>query len=143
MTPKLPISINGLIPHRPPMLLVDRLVKLAGDMAISETVFAPDSIFLKDGGRVEEAVMFEMMAQTFAASAAADRGGPGPAAGYLVGLKRVVIHGPALAGATVEVRVKVISRVEDFSVVDGEVRQGGQLLAAGQITVFVPEEAVL
>ena len=125
------------------MLLVDRLVKLTDDAAVSETVFAPDSIFLKSDGRIEEAALFEMMAQTFAASAAANRDGPGPAAGYLVGLKRVAIHGPAVVGATVEVRVKVLSRVEDFSVVEGEVHQGGRLLAAGQLTVFVPEEAAL
>lgn len=141
MTTKLPININGLIPHRQPMLLVDRLVRLAEDEATSETVFDPDSIFLKADGRVEEAALFEMMAQTFAAATAAQRDGPGPAAGYLVGLKRVTIHGPARADETVIVRVKIISQVEDFFVVEGQVHQGVKLLAAGQITVFVPEEA--
>ena len=144
MTPKLPININGLIPHQPPMLLVDRLIRLTEDEAVSETVFPPDnSIFVKSDGEVEEAALFEMMAQTFAAFAAAGRGGFWPSAGYLVGVKRMKIHGPASAGVPVEVSVKIISRVEDFSVVDGEVRQGGRLLAAGQITVFVPEEGVL
>lgn len=143
MTSKLDTNINGLIPHQPPMLLVDRLVRLTGDEAVSETVFRPDSIFLKDDGQVEEAALFEMMAQTFAAFAAAGREGSGPSAGYLVGVKRLKIHKPALAGAPVEVRVKIVSRVENFSVVEGEARQGGQLLAAGQITVFVPEEVII
>lgn len=143
MNIKLPIKINGLIPHRPPMLLVDRLVFLRGDEAVSETVFASDSIFLKDDGRVEEAALFEMIAQTFAAATAAVRDGSGPSAGYLAGIKRLAIHSPALSNAPVEVRVKIISRVEDFSVVEGEVNQSGRLLAAGQITVFVPEAAAL
>ena len=143
MTLKLPMNILGLIPHRPPMLLVDRLVQLTADGAVSETVPPPDGIFSRDDGRVEEAALFEMMAQTFAAASAAGREGPGPSAGYLVGLKRVAIHGPARVGATVTVRVKVISQVEDFSVVEGQVHQDGRLLASGQLTVFVPEEAAL
>lgn len=142
MTDKLPMNIQGLIPHQPPMLLVDRLVHLQDDEAVSETVFSPDSIFLKDDGRLEEAALFEMMAQTFAAAMAAGQGGPGPAAGYLVGLKRLKIQGPARPGETVRVEVKIISRVDDFSVVQGEVSQGGHLLASGQITVFVPKEMI-
>lgn len=143
MTPtKLPINIQGLIPHQPPMLLVDSLIYLEDDEAISETVFAPNSIFIKNNELIEEAALFEMMAQTFAAASAAGRDGPGPSAGYLVGIKRLKIQGSARAGQPVEVRVKVISRVEDFSVVEGEVRQGARLLATGQITVFVPQEAI-
>ncbi|MDR2945540.1 MAG: hypothetical protein LBV79_02170 [Candidatus Adiutrix sp.] len=143
MTVVLPMNIEGLIPHRPPMLLVDRLVELSADEAVSETVFGPGSLVVREDGRVEEAALFEMMAQTFAAFAAAGREGPGPAAGFLVGLKRLTVHSPARIGSPVLVRVKIISRVEDFSVVEGEARQGGQLLAAGQITVFVPEEAAV
>lgn len=142
MTAKLPMNIRGLIPHQPPMLLVDRLVHLQGDEAVSETVLGPDSIFLKDDGQIEEAALFEMMAQTFAAGTAARRAGPGPAAGYLVGLKRLKIHGPAVLGQTLRVEVRVISRVDDFSVAEGRVSQGERLLAAGQITVFVPEETI-
>lgn len=143
MTPtKLPINIQGLIPHQPPMLLVGRLIHMTNDEALSETTFEPDSIFLKNDGSIEEAALFEMMAQTFAAASAAGHDGPGPSAGYLVGIKRLKIQGPAMAGQPVEVRIKIISRVEDFSVVEGEVRQGARLLAAGQITVFVPKEAI-
>lgn len=135
------MKIEGLIPHRSPMLVVDSLIRLSGGEAVSETVFSPDSIFLKADGRLEEAVLFEMMAQTFAAAMAVERGGPSPSAGYLVGIKRLKINGPALAGEPVRVAVKIINRVEDFSVIEGEVHQGGQPLAAGQITVFVPGEA--
>lgn len=139
MSPSLPLPLSGLIPHRPPMLAVDTLIELTDDEAVSETVFSPDSIFMGDG-HVEEAVLFEMIAQTFAGAMAAGGRKAGATAGYLVGLKRVSLHAPALAGLPVRVRAKIISRVEDFFVVQGEVHQQGQLLAAGQITVFVPED---
>ncbi|MDR1657000.1 MAG: hypothetical protein LBT47_05520 [Deltaproteobacteria bacterium] len=143
MVTELPVNILGLIPHRPPMLLVDRLVSLTGQEAVSESVFSAESIFLKGDGSVEEAVLFEMMAQTFAAATAVESGGEGPKTGYLVGLKRVIIYGSAQAGVPVAVRVKTISQVDDFSVVEGEVHQGGRLLAVGQVTIFVPREAAV
>jgi predicted hotdog family 3-hydroxylacyl-ACP dehydratase len=142
MPAQFPKPLLGLIPHRPPMLAVDRLISLTENEAVTETVFSPGSIFAKNDGHIEEATLFEMIAQAFAAAMAAGGQKAGAGAGYLVGLKRVKFHGAALAGLSVTVRSKVISQVDDFFVVEGEVRQDGRLLASGQITVFVPGEAL-
>jgi predicted hotdog family 3-hydroxylacyl-ACP dehydratase len=141
MADQLPISLDGLLPHRPPMLAVEKLIGLTPSSAVTETVFGPDSIFAGPGGRIEAATLFEMMAQTFAAMMAAG-GRAGASAGYLVGLKRVKFHGEALAGLPITVRAETISRVDDFFVVEGEARQDGKILAGGNITVFVPGGAL-
>ncbi len=141
MSPIFPLKIEGLIPHRPPMLTVDELVQLEGEEAVSRTVFGPDSIFVNDRNELEEAVLFEMMAQTFAAAAALNKTGPRLESGFLVGLKKMVLLGPGRPGSPITVKIRVAGRVEAFSIVEGEARQDEELLASGQLTIYVPEEA--
>ncbi|MDR1044421.1 MAG: 3-hydroxyacyl-ACP dehydratase [Candidatus Adiutrix sp.] len=136
-----PEKVQGLIPHRPPMLVLDELLSVTGEAAESRTVFDEGCLFLSADGQVEEAVLFEMMAQTFAALACCQRGAEtAGSAGFLVGLKRVALRGRARLGFPVTVKVRIFSQVEDFSVVDGEAFQDGELLAAGQLTIYVPRE---
>jgi predicted hotdog family 3-hydroxylacyl-ACP dehydratase len=122
------------------MLAVDELISLTGDEAVSRTVIRPDSIFLDGQGLVEEAVLFEMTAQTFAALAVktAEPLASATEAGFLAAVKKMSFHGRPHAGTPIEVTARVISRVDDFSVVSGAAFQGGHLLAEGQLTVFVP-----
>lgn len=135
----LPIEINGLIPHRPPMLAVGQVVHLERDGAVTRTVFQADSPFAAPDGQLEESLLFEMMAQTFAAAVAAQGDGPGPSSGYLAGVKKMKISGRAKVGRPVEIEIKIISEVDDFSVIEGRAGQDGKTLAAGQLTIFVPE----
>jgi len=137
-SPDRPLKIEGLIPHRRPMLAVDELISRSEDEAVSRTVIGPDSFFLDARGRVEEALLFEMAAQTFAALAA-DRSGQAP--GFLVAVKKMKFFGRPEVGAAVEITARVLSRVDDFTVLSGRAVQAGRLLAEGQVTVFVPGSA--
>ncbi|MDR1921818.1 MAG: hypothetical protein LBS31_08795 [Candidatus Adiutrix sp.] len=140
----IPRKIEGLAPHRKPMLVVETLTFVHEDEARSSTVFPEDSLFLNAEGRVEEAVLFEMMAQTFAAFAAFGReGGAGPpAAGYLAQIRRINFNDGARPGEPVEITVRIQNQVDDFSVISGVARQGGRLLAEGGLTIFVPGGAL-
>ena len=135
-------AIAGLIPHRRPMLAVEELIGLSEDEAVSRTVIRPDSLFLDSRGRVEETVLFEMAAQTFAALAAGRRkDGPvavADEAGFLVAVKKMSFFGRPEPGAPIEVAARVLNRVDDFSVVSGRAFQAGRLLAEGQMTILVP-----
>ena len=134
------LKINGLIPHHPPMLAVGSLISLKPDEAVSSTEFTEDSIFLNDQGQFEEAALFEMMAQTFAAMAAAGSMKGKPAdRGFLVGLKKIRFSDLAVSlEKPIEIKVKLISQVEDFYVVEGEARQNACILASGQLTIMIP-----
>jgi predicted hotdog family 3-hydroxylacyl-ACP dehydratase len=123
------------------MLAVDELISLSEDEAVSRTVIRPESFFLDAQGRVEESLLFEMTAQTFAALARARPGPGGPEAGFLVAVKKMDFFGRPEVGTSVEITVRVLSRVDDFAVVSGRAVQAGRLLAEGQVTVFVPGSA--
>ena len=160
MYSQLPMKIKGLIPHQPPMLLVDQLISFNENEAQTTTIFKPDSIFLNQDGLLDEAIFFEMMAQTFAvlavtrkaarrqmaqsAGAGTPRQLPDPQidkvdVGYLVRVKHLVIHGRAEVETPIETSIKVASMVGSFSALDGSVSQNGRILASGQVTVFISE----
>lgn len=123
------------------MLVVDELLRLEEGEAVSSTLISVGSPFVGADGLADEALLFEMMAQTFAAAMALSPEGQSFTSGYLVGIKRLSIQGRAEAGRAVEVGVRVISQVDDFSVIEGRAEQDGRRLASGQITVYVPREA--
>ena len=139
MTIELPVKIEGLIPHQPPMLMVGELVCLEDGEAVSSTVFQANNPFVTNLGGLDEAAFFEITAQTFAAAFAVSNNNQTPPAGYLTGIKRLKITGRAFCGQPVEARVKTISTVDDFFVIEGRVSQNGKELASGQLTIFVPE----
>jgi predicted hotdog family 3-hydroxylacyl-ACP dehydratase len=80
--------IVELVPHRPPMLLLDRVLSYDGERVVCETVLGPDSPFAEQG-EVPAVVGIEYMAQTIAAHAGLEaraRGEP-PAIGFLLGTR--------------------------------------------------------
>lgn len=137
------IDIAPLMPHRPPMLLVERVVAVEDDGGEAEARFGRDSLFVRSDGMVDEAVHFELVAQTFAACAVVRRAlanvGGEPETGYLASLRSLAVHGRVRAESTLRIRAKTASRVEDFFVVDGEVSQDGRLLASCQLTILTPK----
>ena len=84
--------IVELVPHRPPMLLLDRVLAYDGECVTCETVLRPDSPFA-DQGRVPAVVGIEYMAQTIAAGAGLrgrEKGG-GARTGFLLGCRSLTI----------------------------------------------------
>ena len=70
--------IVELVPHRPPMLLLDRVLSYDGECVVCETVLEPESPFV-DEGEVPAIVGIEYMAQTIAAGAGLSRARKGRA----------------------------------------------------------------
>lgn len=133
--------LEDVMPHRPPMLLLRRLLDVGDNGASAEARFDSDSPFARLGGVVDEAAHFELMAQTFAAFMAVRhaREGTRAGAGYLASLRDVAILGAARLGEALRVTVRLVGEVEGFFVVQGEVARNSQKLAEGQVMIFLPE----
>lgn len=136
------MELEQLMPHQPPMLLVTRVTLAEEDGGEAEAVFGRGGLFVRPDGSVDEAVHFELVAQTFAACTAVWRAGAGrgagPEKGYLTSLRSLKIHGAADAGKTLRIRAKAAGRVEDFLIVDGGVTQDGRAIASCQVMILVP-----
>jgi len=85
--------IVELVPHRPPMLLLDRVLSYDGERVVCETVLEAGSPFV-DQGRVPAVVGIEYMAQAIAAGAglsARDKGEAAARMGFLLGCRDLAI----------------------------------------------------
>ncbi len=82
--------IRSLVPHAPPMLLLDELLEYAPGRARCAVRLRPDSPFM-EGGRVRALVSLEYMGQAAAACAGmqARDGGGAPAGGLLLGTREL------------------------------------------------------
>jgi predicted hotdog family 3-hydroxylacyl-ACP dehydratase len=137
-----PVAAERLIPHRSPMRLIDRLLSYDGLQGVVEATFPSDSICLQDDGSVEQAALVELMAQSFAAvkgyadlqeEKAFNRG-------YLVGVKRFIFQGRAYGGDRLLIYITRTGETDEYALAEGRVERGEEVLAFGNLMVWIPRE---
>ncbi len=104
------IPVRELLPHDPPMVLLDRVVNYTEAGLIAEVDISDETMFCSDGG-VPGWVGIEYMAQAVAAHAGykARLDGGSPEIGYLLGTrayKSTISHFPV--GATLRVHIEAL-----------------------------------
>ena len=137
----LPIDVARVIPHQPPMLLIDRLLETGDRVSLSEMIVRREMIFVDDSGKLDEASYPEIMSQAVAAQEGFRRiGSSRPLVeGFLLGIKKMEILGEARVGDTLRVSLFKASRFGDFGILDGKVFNGDVLVARGEIKVWQSE----
>ena len=136
------LTLTALMPHRAPMLLLSGLESFTSEEARATVAVQEDNPFLRPDGKLERVAYAEIMAQCCAAGAGASLLAAGSTCagwGYLAALRDVTVHADAHVGQCLNVSVRVSARLGEIAVVDGEVHAEGQLLAAGQFKIFMPE----
>jgi len=134
----LPIDVFRVIPHKPPMLLIDRLLEISERASVSEMTVRAGMIFLDENGHLDDVAYPEIISQAVAAQEGFRRfGGRNPLIeGFLIGIKNLEILGDCYVGDTLQISLYKKARFGDFGIIDGEVRKGEELIACGEIKVF-------
>ncbi|MBI4633649.1 MAG: hypothetical protein HY742_07150 [Deltaproteobacteria bacterium] len=136
--PALPLDIEKLIPHRDRMKLINEVIAVNADMAVTSSIVS-ERWPLCDGSFVDPLVLIEVVAQTAGVHVSwkkgTDKGVGGM--GWLVGIKdadffldRVSLHTELIT------TVKNLYSVENYNVLEGTVLAGIDLLCRIQIQVF-------
>jgi 3-hydroxyacyl-[acyl-carrier-protein] dehydratase len=138
----LPVSAEVLVPHRPPLCLVARLLEFSGQTGIVESVIGPDNIFLEDG-KLPSLILVELIAQASAAVKGYDDLNQGKEIkkGFLVDIREVRFSGECFSGDTLHTSIEIIRTISGFSVIHGEVSRKGDILAEGTLKLWVPEDS--
>lgn len=138
-----PMNPRRVLPHRPPLLLLDSVDGIDADGARATVILRPDNPFVNAEGLLEPLAYAEMIAQCFAAFGASQRAMPGdeekPPIGYLAALRDVRVLAHARLSDVLTVSARRTASLGAITVVEGEVRRGNALLATGQCKVFVTE----
>lgn len=143
MERKLPLAAEKLMPHRPPMRLVDRLVEYADKAGVVEAEVATDGLLVDTAGRFDAVALAELLAQAYAVvkGYATLRDGLPVRKGFLVGIREMVFERPVRAGDRLRIVVRTVADVEEFTVADGEVWRDAERVAYGSLKLWIPEEA--
>jgi predicted hotdog family 3-hydroxylacyl-ACP dehydratase len=136
------IDLRKLLPHREPMILIDRLSEVHAEHLDAEVTIRPDSQFLR-GGSVPVWVGVEYVAQACAAFAgmeAYQRGEPARA-GFVLAVRgyKPTVSGFEL-GSRLRVRVTLVHRdPSGLSMVEGKITLQGSETALVESTMTVYE----
>jgi len=133
----LPLSVEEFVPHRAPMKLVDTLLSVAERRAEVETVLNENSPFLDEAGRLEPSAYMEIIAQAAAALNGFQlRNQTEKPEGFLMGGKKIIVHGSAHLGDRLVTSLHKAHKFKDFGVIHGRIEHDGHCLAEGEITVY-------
>jgi len=131
-------NIQELIPQRPPMVMIDRLVSAdersaTGELAVRETnLFCQNGIFRETG-------MIEFIAQT-AAAFTGYRNRVNHLAiseGYIGAVKNLVIHDLPPLGAVLRSEITIENEIVGYTIITGRVYAEQNLLAECEMRILV------
>ena len=132
-------SITDLIPHRGRMLLIQEIVRVDENAAVSRAVVS-EQWPLTDGSGASPLLIIELVAQTSGLSNGLDRliqeGQGTETKGWLVGIKKAAFSVDTLAlGTVVETRAQNSFKFEGFREIEGSASIDGKLV--GEVTLQV------
>ena len=136
----LPVRASLFMPHKPPMLMVDKIISIndRDKSSVIESVVTHDWLFLDSDGKLDREAHMEIMAQAAAAQHGYNlaSGGKQEERGFIVGIKRFSVRGDAFADDILSVNVELGPEIESLSVVYGKIFRDGSELSSAELTVW-------
>ena len=131
-------AFRTLIPHRPPMVLVDAVLEYGPARITARREVRKGEPFV-DADGLDDAALLEVIAQTIAAGDAlhAKSKNGRVLRGYLTGLTGVKIHSRARIGETIDVTADCLKRMDGMGLFEARAEAGGRLLAEGRFKLYV------
>jgi len=135
---KLPSESLKFVPHRETMLLVDELLEYTTGNIKGKTLIKKDNPFLHDSGIMGRNCLVEIMAQTVAAGNGYNAMVRGDTlkTGFLVGVNDFTFFENVRVGDELLVLTNEDSTFGDFTMVQGNISRGKELIARGNLKLY-------
>lgn len=130
-------DITTLIPQRPPMIMVDRLVSCDERSATGMIIVRESNIFVHNG-RLQEAGIIEFMAQTAAAyTGYKNKTTAKPVAeGYIGAVKNTSIHALPMLNTVIYADITIENEIVGYTIITGKVRTDADVIAMCEIRIL-------
>lgn len=138
----MPYSIEELIPQRAPIQMVDVLVRASEDEAVCRYTVKEGNFFIESDGRLSEVALVEHIAQSASAHAgwkAREAGATEAPIGYIGEVKNFHLYQRPKVGDVLETVVSMGPEVQGVTLMRGETRVDGEVVADTQMKIYVPE----
>lgn len=136
--------IDDLLPHRPPMRLIDAVLAFDAESVCVRALPAADAWYADADGNMPAWIAIELMAQAIATHEALWRRSQGqpPAPGVLLGTRRMTSHVASLpAGAPLDVHASVVLRdAAGNGAYDCHIALAGERLVEATLKVHQPSD---
>jgi len=131
-------DILSVIPQRPPFVMVDQLISCDGIRSCS-TLRVREENPLVYNGELSEAGLIENIAQTAAAGLGyvSLQNGEPVLTGYIGAIKNLEVFGLPKTGDVIETTVAIETHVFDVTIISGNVKCKGELLATCEMKIFI------
>ncbi|MHC1711352.1 MAG: hypothetical protein AB9872_04290 [Solidesulfovibrio sp.] len=129
-----------LIPHRPPMALVESLERADENGAVIRSCVGAGSMFARPDGTVEPLALLEIIAQACAAYGGwrTRKSGETSMAAFLAGVRSFETIGKAEAGRAMTIEVMPTREFGGFRLFEGILHQDGRQVARASIKAYHP-----
>jgi 3-hydroxyacyl-[acyl-carrier-protein] dehydratase len=130
-------NISDLIPQRPPMQMIDKLLKADDRSATGSLEVTLSNIFVENG-LLSESALIEFIAQTAAAfTGYTNLTKHGLVAeGYIGAVRNLVVNDLPVVGAVLTCNIEVINEIVGFTIINGNVYDQEQLLASCEMRIL-------
>lgn len=138
MQDKLPIDASLLLPHKAPMLLIDKLLKWDEGGCVCSSNITQDNPWVDKNGYIADVCLLEFLAQTTAAHFAYRElsSGNTPGKGYLVGVSEFNIFQRANVSLPLTINMIKKKSFDAITIVHGTIIQNSKELAEGGLRVW-------
>lgn len=142
MTKPFAPQVLDLLPHRPPMRLIDKVISVQDTVCEVCSVIAAEHLFLRQDGTLAPEAFCEIIAQGYAIGEALRRQRAGLSTnggGYLASIRNLDVHALAQAGDELLTQVAIKENFENMRIVEGTVRRGETCLASAVVYIYLWE----
>ena len=134
-------GILGLIPQRPPIVMVDSFFGIEENCSYSGLTITSDNIFC-EAGKLQEPGIIEHIAQSAAVRIAFiyTRQGAQVPLGFIGSVDKLKIYKLPEVGMKLFTEITVVQEVFDITLVSAQVKAGEELIAECRMKIFIKKE---
>ncbi|GGK18792.1 MULTISPECIES: beta-hydroxyacyl-ACP dehydratase [Parabacteroides] len=137
-------DIKNLIPQRDPIMMVDKLIDVDGDVAVTSLTVRDDNYFIDENGLLAEPGLIEHIAQSasaFAGYRAMASGAVIPPVGYIGEVKRFHCYRRPYVDDELRTVITMGTEIAGVTVITGEIRLGDEIIADTQMKIFIEKNS--
>lgn len=133
--------ILGLIPQRPPIVMVDSFFGIEENCSYSGLTVTPDNIFC-EAGKLQEPGIIEHIAQSAAARIGFiyTRQGAQVPLGFIGSVDKLRIYDLPEVGMKLFTEITVVQEVFDITLIAAQVKADEKLIAECRMKIFIKKE---